>query len=179
MARTVKGLTSYKYNSVNPFLAQVMSEFKAKNKMKRVGITTQDVLNADTGELESQKLVVLGKKEYVDADEFAKIFIKNIGFFYELSKSDLKIFQLLLNKVEYNQDIVCVNMQKMAHDLNLAIQTVYNSMAKLIEREIIARADSNECFYVNPKVFFKGDRLVLINEYQKKIENNNIIKPLK
>lgn len=58
----------------------------------------------------------------------------------------------------------------------MGYSTVYRSITQLIEKKLLAKADMTGCYYINPQIFFKGDRIILLNEYIKKDMKN---KPLK
>ena len=41
----------------------------------------------------------------------------------------------------------------------------YRALLQLLEVGIIAKADQEGCYFINPTIAFKGDRITLIKQY--------------
>ena len=170
------GLNNYPFHSSNPFITGVVDDIVAKKTRKVAGFKFQDVVNQDTGEVDTQTMLVLGTRKEVDKAEFAKLFRNSFVMFYGLSKSSLDLMDYITENIRYNNDRICIVIVDVVEQKKMGYSTVYRSITQLIEKKLLAKADMTGCYYINPQIFFKGDRIILLNEYIKKDAKN---KPLK
>ena len=170
------GLNNYPFNSINPFLTGIVDDIVAKKTRKVAGFKFQDVVNQDTGEIDTQTMFILGTKKEVDKAEFAKLYKNSFGLFYGLSKSSLDLLDYITENIRYNNDRICLVVIDIVEQKKMGYSTVYRSITQLIEKKLLAKADRIGCYYINPQVFFKGDRIILFNEYIKKDSKNKPIK---
>lgn len=169
------GLFKYPFNSINPFIPDIADDIVEKKTRKVAGYKFQDVVNPDTGEVDTQTMLVLGTRKEVDKAEFAKLFKDSFASFYGLSKSSLILLDYIMDNIRYNNDRICLVVIDVVEQKGMGYSTVYRSIAQLIENKLLAKADRNGCYYINPKVFFKGDRIILFNEYINKDAKANPI----
>lgn len=156
------------YNSTNPFINQVVDSIKTKNSKKTIGTQWREVLDQTTGELKKEQILVLGENKKVDQAEWYKMYNSSIASFYDLPKSCMKIFDFIMKTINFDEDKVCLHPKKLEQELNLSIVTVYKALSLLIDRKIIAKADTPTCYFINPNIAFKGDRILLIQAIEKK-----------
>lgn len=166
------GLTNYPFHSTNPFIAGVVDDIVAKRTRKVAGFKFQDVVNQDTGEVDTQTMLVLGTRREVDKAEFAKLFKNQFASFYGLSKSSLDLLDYISENIRYNNDRICIVIIDVVEQKKMGYSTVYRSITQLIEKKLLAKADMTGCYYINPQIFFKGDRIILLNEYIKRDSKN-------
>lgn len=171
------GLNDYPYHSINPFLTGVVEAIAPSKTRKVAGFKFQDVVNTETGEVDKQTMMVLATRKEVDKAEFAKVFRHQFQAFFGLSKASLDVLDYISDNLRYNNDRICLLIPDIVEQKNISTSTVYRSLYQLIEKELIAKADKLGIYYINPQVFFKGDRVVLINEYIKKDMVQKAIKP--
>ncbi|MES2382428.1 MAG: replication/maintenance protein RepL [Bacteroidota bacterium] len=170
------GLTNYPFHSSNPFLSGIVDDIVVKKTRKAAGFKFQDVVDQDTGEVNTQTMLVLSTRKEVDKSEFAKVFRNQFAMFYGLSKSSLDLMDYISDNIRYNNDRICIVIVDVVEQKKMGYSTVYRSITQLIEKKLLAKADMTGCYYINPQIFFKGDRIILLNEYIKKDAKN---KPLK
>jgi len=170
------GLTNYPFHSSNPFITGVVDDIVAKRTRKVAGFKFQDVVDQDTGEVNTQTMLVLGTRKEVDKAEFAKLFRNSFVMFYGLSKSSLDLMDYITENIRYNNDRICIVIVDVVEQKKMGYSTVYRSITQLIEKKLLAKADMTGCYYINPQIFFKGDRIILLNEYIKKDAKNKPIK---
>lgn len=166
-------LKSYKYHGENPFIDQVIEHIHTKKYRKAVGSKVQEVLNEETGVLEQQKVLVLGKQQTVDSQEFYKVYQGQIKSFFKLSSNTMKLFEYIMQNIPYSKDRICLYQPDVTDKLKMSRTTAYRAILQLLEGGIIARADSDNCYFINPIVAFKGDRITLVTQYIKEQEKNS------
>lgn len=173
------GLGKYPYHSNNPFLNAVIQQITEKKTRKIAGFKFQDVVDLDTGQVEKQTMMVLGESRHVDKAEFAKVFRDGFKFFYGLSEASLKLVDYISENIKYNNDKICLIVSDIIEQKAMGYTTVYRSITQLLEKKLLAKADMTGCYYINPQVFFKGDRLVLVKQYIREEGKQKPIKKLK
>ena len=57
------------------------------------------------------------------------------------------------------------------HELQISERSFYNAMKELLLKGFIAESERINQYWINPHLFFNGDRMVFIREYRKKINN--------
>ena len=169
------GLNNYPFHSSNPFISGIVEDIATKKTRKVAGFKFQDVLNEDTGELDKQTMLVLGTRKEVDKAEFAKLYRNSFVMFYGLSKSSLDLMDYITENIRYNNDRICIVIIDVVEQKGMGYSTVYRSITQLIEKKLLAKADMTGCYYINPQIFFKGDRIILLNEYIKKDAKNKAL----
>jgi len=55
----------------------------------------------------------------------------------------------------------------------LTKRTIHRALIVLVERKIIARTQTSGVYWINPTLFFRGDRMVLAREYIKEKRRTN------
>lgn len=153
------------YHDRNPFIEKIAVHISEKQYRKVAGSSYQTVLT-DSGELEQQKILVLGKKKLVDRQEFYKLYTGEIKSFFNLSPTTMKLFDYIMKQIQYNKDRVCLYQADVMDALKISRATCYRCIIQLLDASIIARAEVDTCFFVNPNIAFKGDRIALWKEYQ-------------
>ncbi|EEU9295275.1 hypothetical protein FYV00_23505, partial [Escherichia coli] len=124
----------------------------------------------------------------VDKEEFIKLFTSQIKVYFDLTKTAYKIFLIVLSlyQKEIGKDYVlltCKKAQNIAKtlDFELSSPIFYRGIKELIEKKIIAKSVDKIVFYINPAIFFNGDRARFVTEVIKKkeeIEKNQLLQEL-
>lgn len=156
-------------NRDNPFIKSLI--VRSGYKMQTFATKKGDaIMNLKTGEL-SDDAIFLSKKERVDKDKFVKLYVDSVSALFDLSRPAQKVFTFILQELEYS-DRVIFNMRKCRDVTGYSSDArIYRGLADLVKAEFIAKSEIPNVFFVNPQVFYKGDRLVLINQYT--VENSN------
>lgn len=158
-------LSDFPENDENPFLANLLIP-----KGKRNVIISKDesriLVNSATGE-EEETLHLAVKKE-LDKEQFVKLFHSQLQALFDLSKAALKVFAYFASETTFNDRIIfdldkCKEFTKYS-----ATDTIYRAIGELLKAEIIARTKASNIYYINPSVFYRGDRIVMVTEYRKK-----------
>lgn len=153
------------YHNVSPFIGEVIEYVENKNYRKAMGTKYQDVMNYDTGELEKQKVLILGEQKKVDKQEFVKVYYGSICKMFELTKTAGKIYQYIVENITIHKDKICMNTGEVASVLGLSKSSVYKGITNLIDTKFIAKAERDGCYFINPAIAFKGERFTIVSQY--------------
>lgn len=130
----------------------------------------------------------------MDRDEFVKIFSGSIFEIFDLSKRARDLFRIILqiySDGNYNMDKVYFNliMVKEKYGYNRAKSTYLSALNEIAKKRFIAPVMyENNMYWINPNMFFKGDRMILIQDVvmkgsdaakaqEKEIQNYQQLKP--
>ena len=151
------------YNE-NPFLRDLRIPIVPKSNM--YVSKDKNIVNIKTGEIDDDVLLT-GKRRYVDGEQFVKIFVKEMEVIFDLSKASQKVFAYMLSKVRYD-DLLILDIKECSERAGYKSKgPIFKSLAELIQKEFIAKTKNQFVYWINPKLFYKGDRLVIIREYRK------------
>lgn len=164
---------SFGFNSANPFLSPLISEFASTNSdvfvTRTSKATEQTATTVSTKTLPNGETIkVFHRKELVDSEAFIKLYQGQFRRFHDLSGAELDLMELIVALLPTGSDLVTLHPLKAAGMLGVTKTTVYSSFSTLLKRGLIAKGAFPEIFYVNPTVVFKGDRIAVIVETIKK-----------
>lgn len=153
----------------NPLLEGVT--VTAKQRKVYAQLQGAQFYNADTGEV-AQASVVHAIEEKDEA-EFVKVFGAGVAAVYSLSKTAQRVFYALLREYEktplqggYADSIYLAWFGDglCGRDIGMSEKTWQRGMQELLDKGFIAPQLPN-VFWVNPALFFKGNRIVMVREY--------------
>lgn len=151
----------------NPFLPG----FRPHTRRRRVAIGGEKIgtINLETGVIDGT--AELTKTVTVDREEFVKIFQAQIGVFFSLTQPGIKVLSALWAEMGKKPGADQVYMTfKLAdqiarrHGGKISRATFYRGRSDLIEKGFIAGSQFEHIYWVNPAIFFNGDRLKLVQE---------------
>ncbi|EET9943581.1 TPA: hypothetical protein ACIX5Y_005264 [Escherichia coli] len=163
---------------INPLMDN--SAVPVKRKRVRSGLLGKPLLDPETMTL--QATAVIHQIEDKDTDEFVKVFSAGISAAYDLSRTGQRVFQAILQ--EYEQMPMSRGFADSIYlawfdgglsgrDIGMSEYTFKRGIRELLDKGFIAPQVPN-IFWVNPALFFKGDRVMLIREYRRKSKSNKI-----
>lgn len=137
----------------------------------------QAIININTGEVKEEVLLT-GKRKYVDGEHFVKLFVKEMEVLFDLSTAAQKVFTYMLSKIDY-KDLLHFDIDQCVKATGYRTKsTIFKAIAELCMHKFIAKTKYQYVYWINPKLFFKGDRLVVMREYRKsmrkKLNNNQL-----
>lgn len=158
--------------SENPLMEP--KEVPVKRKRVRSALANRTLLDAETGAVTATAIV--HQIEDKDTDEFVKVFAAGISATYELSRTGQRVFQAILK--EYEQTPMTRGFADSIYlawfdgglsgrKIGMSEYTFKRGLRELLDKGFIAPQAPN-VFWVNPVLFFKGDRVMLIREYRRK-----------
>jgi hypothetical protein len=154
----------------NPFIVdsdgQFVLDVKTKNTKVFRGGGNEAIVNLDTGELTGQTTFVSTKK--VDKEQFVKLYLTQIKNLFDLSITAYKMVFYLTTLLKPNKDEVYIFVPDVMEFCQWSSKPrVYKAIKELIKYEIIAPSWKPNIYYINPSVLFNGDKLILVQMYQK------------
>lgn len=170
--REIRKLTDFPEMVENPFINELVVPQKSKTNV----IATKNggaILNMNTGQIDDDTLF-LAQRKVLDKEPFIKLFQSQLKALFGLTQAGVRVFGYFMeqstfgDKVEFNlQD--CLNFTGYNSK-----DSVFRGLAELLENDFIARTNKTYFYYINPQIFYKGDRIVLVTEYRRKRKNQNV-----
>jgi hypothetical protein len=164
----------HKYEE-NPFATEDGFRIPVKNKSEV--IQTDGPAAVTVGE-EQIAVAQIRRIRTVDSDPFVKVFVAELDRFFDLTPTALRIVTVLLQdigKVRVGDgDQVYINEKSIgatleAHGLTApSSATYYRAMEELILKGFIAPSVNAPLYFINPAIFFNGDRVRFVTEIRKK-----------
>lgn len=145
--------------------------FRVKTKNKRVAIGGDNlaVMNMQTGELNGTAEIT--QRFEVDSEKFIKVFQLQIAAFFGLTSAGTKVLTAIWAETsrEPGKDIVYMSeaaARRHAQSLGAKMgkATYFRGRANLIEMGFIAPSTDQNRYWINPAIFFNGDRVKFITE---------------
>jgi len=166
-------ISDFKKNDENPFLKEAV-EVIGNNVVKRYKTATKTGERAILKAFDEQTGEVLGHTQFirqieVDEEKFAKIYLSNFSFFFDLKQNSIKVFGYILTQLRPNNDIVIFDREDcMKYTGYKGDASVFRGLGQLLENRIIARGKADNLYYINPMVLFNGNRITFAKTYIKK-----------
>lgn len=173
--RSVHALKRAFSPQANPFAEPTTVEVKANAKRRFVRTaTSQELVDPTTGEVKAVALV--HSVEEKDDQEFVKVFAEGVKAAFGLGMSGAKVFQAVLEAYQNEKMtggfVDCVNLFWFDNGLNgasigMSERTFNRGLKELLEKDFLSPKMPN-IYWVNPALFFKGDRVAFVKEYRRR-----------
>jgi hypothetical protein len=170
-ARTGPSLKSLTYSAdQNPLLKQ--NSIEIKKRRVQTGIR-EDLADPATGQVRVSAIHEIIEK---DDAEFVKVFADGVKAAFGLSRTAYKVFQLVL--VKYQEEPMVGGYADSVYlawfdgglsgkDVGMSDRTFQTGLRELLSKNFLAPRLPN-VFWVNPSLFFKGNRVLFVKEYVRK-----------
>lgn len=157
-------------HETNPFMTDV-SNMKTRRKTVTVK-SGKAILDQKTGVLEDVAEIVSVHR--VDNEQFVKVFTSNLKQFFNLKPTAYRMVQVLLHQLGKTpqRDTVYLNMTVAeryfteTEQKGVSKTAYYNAMRELIDKQFIAESTDPNLYWINPTLFFNGDRVRFVKEYR-------------
>lgn len=147
----------------NPLI--VPKELVFKEKTVKIG-SARELIDVETGEVSN--VTAIYQRKIVDSERFAKIYLDGLSKTFGLTKTALKVFQVILKSCEKDSDQIYLNFALASKiDEQMIERTYHRGLLELLKNGYIAYSDLPNKFWINPHLFFNGDRVKFITEYVK------------
>lgn len=173
--RSVHALKRAFSPTINPFLEPVTVEISAKSKRRYVRTaTSQELVDPETGEVKAVSMVHTVEER--DDESFVKVFADGVKAAFELGASGAKVFQAVLTAYQKEKMTGgyadCLTLFWFDNGLNgeaigMSERTFNRGLKELLEKEFLMPKVPNQ-YWVNPSLFFKGDRVAFVKEYRRR-----------
>ena len=179
-----KQILQTRYKS-NPFVKDMI--IKTKNQtvtLSTLGKDNNVLVNTETGEAQGTHICTYKK---VDSESFVKIFTAQIALTFDLSRSGIKTFNVLMWAVQtqsYGSDKVVLDSFTLSdflelHKLQLSLATFKRGLNELELAKIIAKTERPGAYFINPNFIFNGDRIAFTTMLIRDKERENEVKESK
>ena len=159
----------------NPFASE--EGFRVPVRMKSERIETHGPA-AVTVAGEQISIAEIRSIRTVDSDPFVKLFTAELDRFFDLNPTTLRIVTVLIQNIGKLRigegDQVYITEKAIAEALEShgmkapSSASYYRSLEELIEKGFIAPSTNTPLFFINPAIFFNGDRVRFVTEIRKK-----------
>lgn len=174
-----KGIKHYPKYEENPFLERAVDEIVAHRgkKMQFASHTDRKAIFSASDDTTGEVVhTVFTRQIIVDKDEFTKVYRSKVTAFFEVGKQGNRVFAFLQTILQPGQTQVFFIMRKAcAFTKYKHPKDVYLGLAQLMDAQIITRSESDTMYFINPLIFFNGDRISFVTTYaretRKKIKN--------
>ena len=160
-----KGVSTY---VKNPF----WDPYSVDIGQKKVTIAGGFLTQPETGETTHH--AGIHRVEFVDEDKFVKLCTQNLRVFFDLSAASQKVLQCVLHTLQDspNRDGIflpwfAVLDYSEAHNLKISRTTFHRAMNEMLEKGFLAESEHQSFYWINPHLFFNGNRMVFVSEYVK------------
>ncbi len=157
--------------TVNPLLESTTVTMKRRYVSTGRG---RDLLDPSTGEVTGVSIIRVVEER--DDAEFVKVFAEGVKASFGLSRTGARVFQAVLDAYQRESmaggyaDSVRLFWFGDGLDgqaIGMSERTYQRGLKELIQKRFLA-PKSVESFWVNPALFFKGDRVAFVKEYRRR-----------
>lgn len=168
-ARSGPNLRRLEYSPDNNPLV-VTSEIELKRRRVRTGLK-QDLVDPATGVISGAAMIHTIEEK--DDAEFVKVFAQGVKAIYDLSRTAARVFQAVLEVYQSEPmnggfaDSVYLawfDGGLSGKDIGMSDDTFQRGLKELLAKGFLAPRQPN-LFWVNPSLFFKGNRVLFLKEY--------------
>jgi len=154
--KQIRRLHSFPECERSPFAKELVHEV-SPGKAAKMGFSAP---NAD------MSTTFIATSEVVkDNYHFVKVFNKSLKRMFELNKSDMKVLSYLMSSTKMGVDKVILPIKDCIITTKLSDSAIRRSIVILIFKGFIARTSTMNLYWINTTRFFRGDRMVLVEEY--------------
>jgi len=164
-----KTLTEYPSHRDNPFSENLILT-DTKTIKRGVGRKSDIIIDGDTGAVTGHTgATVYYDVKRVDNEQFNKIYTKNLTRLFDLNGNDMKVFLYIMAILRPNRELVQINNRECMEYTGIkTTNTIYRCLSALIETKFICRSKISQTYFINPAIFFNGDRITFIEMIERK-----------
>lgn len=156
----------------NPFLSNLSSQ-KLKSKNVVVGQTSKVLIDSETGELEGHTVIM--KREEKDPEQFVKFYMENLKLFFNISPRAMKVFAYIVSVTKPNMDTIYFDMEDCKKYTGINSKTTaLTALSELLTNDFLAISTKKYLYFINPSIFFNGNRVTFIRSATMKNDSSKI-----
>lgn len=159
----------------NPFASE--DGFKVPIRKKSEVMVTEGPARVTVGD-EHLSMAQIRRIKTVDSAPFVKLFTEELDRFFDLTPTALRVVTVLIQDVGKLRlgegDQVYLTEKQLAdtfkkYDLKPpSSATYYRALEELIKKGFIAPSTNPPLYFINPAIFFNGDRVRFVTEIRRK-----------
>lgn len=151
---------------VNPLVDP--NDIVVRRKQVRTGVKR--------GVTQSDNVAVIHTIEERDDAEFVKVFAAGVAASYELSKAGMRVFQTVLAEYERTPmnggfadaiELYWFGAGLAGRDIGMSEPTFNRGLRELLGKRFLYPRSPGS-YWINPSLFFKGNRVMFVREYVRK-----------
>lgn len=136
-------------------------------------------MSTSTGEI--MGISAIHQVEERDDAEFVKVFAAGVAASYDLTKTAQRVFQIVLDQYQRTPmsrgfadhvDLFWFDDGIDGRSVDMSEKTFQRGLKELLEKRFISPKGPTS-FWTNPALFFKGDRVMFIKEYRRKVSSED------
>lgn len=166
-------LTNQQMFTENPFVEKAIEQIN-ENTKKTYRWLKGNKLVQQYAENEEGKIIAHAafvQQVEVDETQFAKLYLSQLGVFFDLPKTALRVFTYILNSLQPKSDRVFINLREALKYTGYKDEnSIISGLAILCDKGFIARSEVHYMYFINPMVFFNGNRITFAKTYIRKRE---------
>ena len=164
----------------NPFIDdQLITQLSGTKNVFYTQTTRNAIVDMATQEATPATLQVV-KKIRADKENFVKLYTTHLKAFFELTTTAYKVLQYVLHTVQtesINEDKVYLSISKSKkffdeQGSSISPASYYRAMKDLVEKLFLAESEEAYIYFINPQLFFNGDRIEFITKFYLKSESD-------
>lgn len=169
------GVLKKKYRE-NPFVGD--GRFAIPMRMKGDLVDTAGPLQVVSGDGETVAVAEIRKRRIVDTERFVKLFVGQLDAFFDLKPGSVRLMTALIDELSQARyahgDQIYLNYGRVREYFEKrrakppAKATFFAAMTELTEKGFVAPSVDTNLWFVNPAIFFNGDRVRFVTELQRK-----------
>ena len=161
--------------TINPLVEP--QQIQTRHRLVKSG-RSDNLVNAN-GDASYVSVIYLTEEK--DDEEFVKVFADGVAASYDLTKTAQRVFQVVLDlyqRTPMNRGYAdSVNLFWFGDgiegaNVNMSERTWQRGLRELLDKRFIAPKDPVS-YWVNPALFFKGDRVKFVTEYRRRTADND------
>lgn len=165
----------------NPYMASG-SEIRTRHKTVKTRATAKELVDTDTGEVVAMSLIHVIEER--DDEHFVKVFADGVKAAFDLSRTGYRVFVAVLQSYQTEKltggfadsvNLIWFDGGLNGAKLGMTDRTFHNGLKELISKEFLKPKLPNQ-YWVNPALFFKGDRVAFMREYRRVPTDKQITK---
>lgn len=161
----------------NPFVQDGTFSVPMRSKTD-VLETAGPMVLTDSNTGEAIDVAEIRRRKTVDTDKFVKLFVSHLHAFFDLKPGTIKLMTALIDELSQarymNGDTIYLNYARVVEYFERhqtkppAKGTFFSAMAEMTEKGFVAPSVDQNLWFVNPAIFFNGDRVKFVTELRRK-----------
>jgi len=169
----IKNIRQSEKHEKNPFRKELLEDFRTVKK--------REYINAD-GDRRVQNLVIDGDGQAIgesrffrykkyDPEQFAKVFTRRVTAMWDMPKPAGRMFSFVLSILPKDNDEIYIDVKEAMQFADYKTEkSIWEGIKWLLENEFLAKSTKTNFYFINPTIFFNGNRAAFVDMIVK--ENN-------
>tara|TARA_R110000824_G_scaffold17138_1_gene70005 strand:+ start:790 stop:1383 length:594 start_codon:yes stop_codon:yes gene_type:complete len=154
------------YNNENPFMKAVVIEMGNSTQIMAAGDRSGQMINKNDA-------IIWKNKEIKDKRKFIKLYHNGLKDFFGLNRCEMDLIRYIMHRIRKDQDKVAFTYKMLKEESDFSgDSTITRTLLNLMNKGIIARAETDGIYYINPNIFFNGDRVAFVKSYVMKKDSS-------